>query len=60
MKALNTCPRRSKEDGKGTENRPVHFAGVTFRPGQYLYADRDGIIVAARDLLAADTPPDTD
>lgn len=52
VKALSTCPRRSRKQGRGTTNRPVHFGGVTFRPGQYLYADRDGIIVAARDLLA--------
>ena len=58
VKALNTCPRASKKEGRGTVNRPVHFAGVTFRPGQYLYADRDGIIVAGRDLLAADGQPD--
>lgn len=55
VKALNTCPRSSKEEGRGTTNRPVHFAGVTFRPDQYLYADRDGVIIAARDLLAAST-----
>lgn len=59
VKALSTCPRRSKKEGRGTTNRPVHFAGITFRPGQYLYADRDGIIVARRDLLAASPKPTT-
>jgi regulator of RNase E activity RraA len=29
----------------------VHFAGITFTPGHYLYADPDGIIVTDRDLL---------
>jgi regulator of RNase E activity RraA len=29
----------------------VTFAGVTFRPGQMVYADPDGIVVAARPLL---------
>ncbi|WP_364441681.1 hypothetical protein [Nitratifractor sp.] len=23
----------------------LEFAGVTFRPGEYLYADHDGIVV---------------
>lgn len=55
VKALATNPRRSRKQGRGTTNRPVHFGGITFRPGQYLYADRDGIIVAERDLLAAKT-----
>ena len=31
---------------------PVCFAGLTFTPGHYLYADPDGIVVADRDLLA--------
>jgi regulator of RNase E activity RraA len=31
----------------------VTFAGITFTPGGYLYADSDGIIVAERDLLAS-------
>jgi regulator of RNase E activity RraA len=32
---------------------PVTFAGVTFTRGCHLYADRDGIVVAERDLLAS-------
>jgi len=60
VKALNTCPRRSKKQGRGTTNRPVHFAGITFRAGQYLYADKDGIIISGRDLLAARDEPDSD
>lgn len=29
---------------------PVRFAGVTFRPGYYLYADEDGLIVSEKPL----------
>jgi regulator of ribonuclease activity A len=29
----------------------VAFAGVEFLPGQWLYADGNGVIVAERDLL---------
>lgn len=50
-KALATHPRRSPKRGEGDRDVVVSFAGVTFRPGQYLYADADGIIVADRDLL---------
>jgi len=28
----------------------VAFAGITFAPGAWLYADRDGIVVADRKL----------
>jgi regulator of RNase E activity RraA len=29
--------------GNGACDLPLHFAGVGFRPGAYLYADEDGI-----------------
>lgn len=51
-KALATVPRRSKKGGKGTVDVPLAFAGVTFLPGNYLYADEDGILIAKRNLLA--------
>ena len=52
VKALHTVPRKSSKEGAGERDVPVHFAGITFTPGHYLYADPDGIIVADRDLLA--------
>jgi regulator of RNase E activity RraA len=24
---------------------PVHFGGVSFRPGEHLYSDEDGVVV---------------
>jgi len=51
VKALGSCPRRPKQDGAGAEGVPVTFAGVTFSPGDYLYADGDGVVVAARQLV---------
>jgi regulator of ribonuclease activity A len=44
--ALDTNPRRSVKRGEGQRDVPVRFAGVSFRPGQQLYADEDGLIVA--------------
>jgi regulator of ribonuclease activity A len=52
VKALHAVPRRSAKEGVGERDVPVYFAGITFTPGHYLYADRDGIIIADRDLLA--------
>ncbi len=48
LKALATNPRRSIKRGEGQWDIPVHFAGVTFRPGEYLYSDDDGIVIASK------------
>jgi regulator of ribonuclease activity A len=52
IRALDTTPRRSGKLGQGQRGGRVSFAGVSFDPGAFLYADGDGIIVAERDLLA--------
>jgi regulator of ribonuclease activity A len=47
VKALRSHPRRSEKGlHTGHRNRPVAFAGVTFRNDQWLYADCDGIVVS--------------
>lgn len=51
VRALNTHPLKSVKRGEGQRDIPVAFAGITLHPGHYLYADEDGIIVAARQLL---------
>ena len=48
--ALGTIPRKSIKRGEGETQIPVAFAGVLFKPGHFLYADEDGIVVAERDL----------
>ena len=48
VKALATHPRKSVKRGVGERDITVHFAGVTFTPGEYLYADDDGIVVTAK------------
>lgn len=50
VRALNTHPRKSVKRGEGQRQIPLTFAGITFIPGHYLYADEDGMIVAARPL----------
>ena len=49
--ALASIPRKTVKAGKGNLNIPVSFAGVTFHPGHYLFADETGIIVAKKNLL---------
>jgi regulator of ribonuclease activity A len=46
VKALGTIPRSSERRGEGQRDIPVAFAGVTFRPGDWVYCDEDGVVVA--------------
>jgi regulator of ribonuclease activity A len=50
IRALGTMPLRSEKRGEGERDVPVRFAGVTFRPGDHVYADADGIIAAQMPL----------
>ncbi|MDA1076173.1 MAG: ribonuclease E activity regulator RraA [Proteobacteria bacterium] len=49
--ALAANPMRSVKRDTGLVDVPLHFAGVHFVPGQFLYADRNGLAVAPLDLL---------
>lgn len=51
VKALGTHPQKSEKKDIGDIDVPVSFHGVTFNPGEYLYADHDGIIVSASKLI---------
>jgi regulator of ribonuclease activity A len=47
VKALATHPRKSDKGLHGGQaGRLVRFAAVSFRPGAWLYADGDGIVVS--------------
>lgn len=48
--ALDTHPLKSIKKGVGDINIPVTFGGVTFVPGQHLYADEDGVLVSPSPL----------
>jgi regulator of ribonuclease activity A len=48
--ALGTCPLKTDKRGLGDHNVTVRFGGVDFKPGQYVYADEDGIIVSPKAL----------
>lgn len=49
IKALHAHPAKSTKRGEGARNCIVRFAGVTFRPDEYVYADEDGIVVSTDD-----------
>lgn len=50
VRALALNPRRSIKRGEGQRDIPVSFLGATMRPGQWIYADRDGVIVSQQPL----------
>ncbi|MDX1590235.1 MAG: ribonuclease E activity regulator RraA [Oleiphilaceae bacterium] len=50
VQALGTHPRKTDKRGLGDLNVPVTFAGVTFHPGHYIYADNNGIVVSREAL----------
>jgi len=51
VKALATNPRKSQKRGEGQRDIPVSFGDITFQPGDFLYADEDGIVVASEPLV---------
>ncbi len=51
IRALGTHPLKSVKNGVGEVNVPVSFYNVDFMPGNYLYADEDGVIVAPEALM---------
>lgn len=51
VKALATNPRKSIKKGEGERDVVVRFAEVGIAPGDHLYADEDGVVLA-------DTPLD--
>lgn len=44
IKAIGTTPRPSGKAGLGEIDVPVTFGGVTFRPGDMLFSDDDGVV----------------
>mmetsp|Transcript_10603 Transcript_10603/g.37650 ORF Transcript_10603/g.37650 Transcript_10603/m.37650 type:complete len:243 (+) Transcript_10603:19-747(+) len=50
VKTIGTHPLKSSKRDKGLRDVDVSFAGVTFRPGDYVYADGDGVLVSSEKL----------
>jgi regulator of ribonuclease activity A len=52
VQALASIPLKSVRKGVGEVDIAVTFGGVTYRSGEYVYADNNGVIVSAKNLLA--------
>ena len=50
VKALGATARKNWQATLGTPDMPVHFGGITFLPGDWIYADRDCVVVSAEKL----------
>lgn len=50
VRALKSYPLKSNKRGEGQLNVMLRFASVSFEPGQFLYADENGIVVANQKL----------
>ncbi|MGZ5818690.1 MAG: RraA family protein, partial [Burkholderiaceae bacterium] len=50
VRALATHPQRSIRKGVGDTNIQVSIAGVAIKPGDWIYADADGVLVATEKL----------
>lgn len=51
VQALATHPMKSVKRGIGLLNETLSFGGVDFIPGEYLYADNNGVLVSAKALV---------
>jgi regulator of ribonuclease activity A len=51
VQALGTCPIKTEKLGVGQRDIALQIGGVTIAPGDYVYADNNGVIVSKRSLL---------
>jgi regulator of ribonuclease activity A len=51
VKALAACPVKTEKRGQGELDAVVSFAGMTIHPGDYVYADLNGVLVSATRLI---------
>jgi regulator of ribonuclease activity A len=50
VQALGCCPLKTEKLGMGQRDVPVSFGGVSIAPGDYIYADNNGVIVSSKAL----------
>jgi len=50
VQALASIPLKTDKRGIGDLNVELTFGGVTFVPGEYVYADNNGVVVSAKPL----------
>ena len=48
--ALGTCPRKSSKKNQGKKNIELSIDGLTIKPGDWVYADINGILISDTEL----------
>ncbi len=51
VQALGTCPVKTEKLGVGQRDIDIRIGGVDIAPGDFVYADNNGVIVSKRQLL---------
>jgi regulator of ribonuclease activity A len=51
VQALGCCPVKTEKLGVGQRDIVLHMGGVQITPGDYVYADNNGVLVSKRPLL---------
>ncbi|MEO9805642.1 MAG: ribonuclease E activity regulator RraA [Reichenbachiella sp.] len=46
IKALGTCPIKSSKKSFGYDNMTINIGGTDIHPGDYVYADEDGVLIS--------------
>jgi regulator of ribonuclease activity A len=44
-------PLKTDKRGEGQQDIPIEVGGVTVHPGDYVYADANGVLVSSTSLL---------
>ncbi|PCJ90799.1 MAG: ribonuclease activity regulator protein RraA [Porticoccaceae bacterium] len=55
IQAIGCIPLKTDKRGIGDLNVPLTFGGVTFKPGHYVYADNNGVIISTEPLSSPDS-----
>ncbi|MEK9920771.1 MAG: ribonuclease E activity regulator RraA [Luminiphilus sp.] len=51
VQALGVCPVKTQKQGQGERDIPIVFPTITVSPGDWLYADRNGVLISPRALI---------
>ena len=50
VQALGSVPVKSEKKNQGTLGGEISFGGLTFKPGNYIYADNNGLLLSDTEL----------
>ena len=50
IKALASHPKKSNKRDLGSFDVSLNFSGVTIHPGDWIYADEDGVVISDKEL----------